>query len=587
MGIEDLLEEIYEDEKTPMAKSANNKKNNKRTDKKNGDELPFVSNIKISNVKNYNVALKNIVKSRYEIETRKLFERFDQIQRTKKPEEFRALLIPLLNEYEKMYKSAEDDAKKLKTYIDIFLTKNEAIYLPGISEKLSNLKIRLTDPFNDFHPSLSENSETKRIYRESLIKMFMGIDKNIKETIKEISNNLSAVVQMEKGEFEKLYKFLYCWVLYGNLIMQFTNKTIEINRLEALAVKKNNEKRNNKRREQRGGKKDKKKGQKGDKGEKKSSEDIMMDNLITKIRDFEKWESSNFIKDELGNRFVNEFFNLNYLYNDVNVNQQLGINGKYQFGEFENIPFQIGEKIENEEMKNLIRINLVSLKTKNIINMNEILNYDKIDAISRREITIKLKDEQKNTRAKIDGIFIKVGDDFYKVSPYELEKLFKQSDGLKEYYKNYSLRNFNLIKLFSDEVSRYRNNIIKNSLYYSIFTLEYLGEFIKIIRNKYNIPVEIKPKEVNKEQKENENKGNKGNKDNKEETVNKTNKKKYLEELQKERDELYKEREGLRKKLKEKISNDERNEINELIEEISSEFEEIRKEIQKIKNNQR
>jgi hypothetical protein len=608
MGIDDLLEEIYEDEKPTINISSSKVVYNKRNNKKNGNKLPFLSDIKISD-KNYNVNLKNIVKYRYEIETRKLIERFDQIQRTRRPDEFKALLIPLITEYENMYKSAEDEARKLKTYIDILLTKNDALYLPGISEKLSSLRIRLTDPFNDF--SLTNDSEIKKNYRMELIKIFIGTDKTIKETINFMHDNLKDIIEnnirnqnnsQNINNNKGIYNLLYCWIIYGNLISQFTNKTIEINKLNILKREenqKNNFKKDNqrkdKRKDQRGGKKDKKKkGKNGDK-QKKSPEEIFMDNLISKIKDFENWDTSKLVEEKIGKEFVDKYFDgeFKYIKKDYKISESPALpdnhnhkDGKYKIGKFENYKLYLFN--ENLGIKDYYDSQDI-IKNMNVEGglINNIkFKKENIDYISIKEITklSSIKNKIAKNKSKYQRILIKDDNKYYSLTDNEFDRLFENSDKLKEYYRNYNLKNFNRIKDFPSIVSYYKNNIIRNVLYYCIFTVEFLGDFIKQIRSKYNIPIElVKPKE---EKKNNERKNkNIINEDKNIVNENKVkNKKNELDELYKAKDELFKERDLLIKKSREKISNDEKEEIKILIKEISADIDDIKKEIQKLKN---
>jgi hypothetical protein len=593
MSINKLIDEIYEDVSTPITSNYSPSTSIKKNNKVRNTGLPFLSNIK-SNIKNLNPELKNIIKSRYDNQTNLLFEQLNNIQRKTTPEQFKSFIKQILSKYEEWYKLAEEEAKKLKTYIDIFQTKNSNIYLPGLSEKLSNLRINLIDPFNDFHPALSDDSVQKRNYRTELIKTFMGIQENIKETIENLSKELEKIVDIEDplkdDKYKQIYSLLYCWILYGNLISQFTNKTIEINKLEILKKdehQKNNYKKNNQRkpqkRDQRGGKKDKKqKGKNGNK-QKKSPEDTFMDNLISKIKEFEKWETSKLIEEKLGINFVEFFFDGTYSYDETILKNQNGPNGKFQFGEFDNYTLDIGnlEKLD-ENLFSKIKKEFKKSKQKNIINNQKLKNYENYDLISKKELFIKLKEEQVNQKSKLDAVFIKISDETgYKMSQYELEKIFKKSNGLKEHYKNYNLKNFNRIKDFPDLVSQFKNRIIKNVFEYCFFTVEFLGDFIKKLRLKYNIQVE---KELKKN---NERRNKKVENENKNIVVNENrvkNKKKEIEELYKAKDELFKERELLIKRSREKISNDEKEEIKILIKEISIDFEEIKKEIQKLKN---
>ena len=364
MSINKLIDEIYENVSTPIKTnySPSISSSNIRSNKGKNTGLPFLSNIK-SDLKNLNPELKSIIKSRYDNQTTLLFEQLDNIQRKTTPDQFKSFLKQPLSKYEEWYKLAEDEAKKLKTYIDIFQTKNSNIYLPGLSEKLSNLRINLIDPFNDFKPSLSDNSDKKRIYRTELIKTFMGIQENIKENIDSISKNLDNNVKNENE-----YNLLYCWIIYGNLISQFTNKTIEINKLEYLKreeERKNNfKKKDNQRkdkREQRGGKqKDKKKKGKNGNKQKKSPEDTYMDNLITKIKDFENWETSKLVEEKIGKKIVDNYFDGKFEYIKVDYKKENQENklpdsfndGKYKIGKFTNYRLSIYE--DNLNLKDYI-----------------------------------------------------------------------------------------------------------------------------------------------------------------------------------------------------------------------------------------
>jgi hypothetical protein len=610
MSINKLLEEIDKNNSPPSisnyspSSSSSSIKNNKG--KNTG--LPFLSNIK-SNIKNLNPELKSIIKNRYDKQTNLLFEQLNNIQRKTTPEQFKSFIKPILSKYEEWYKLAEEEAKKLKTYIDIFQTKNSNIYLPGLSEKLSSLRINLIDPFNDFRPSLSDDSNEKRTYRTELIKTFMRIQNNIKENIEKISGNLNEVVTNNSYE----NNLLYCWIIYGNLISQFTNKLIEINKLEVLKreeerknnFKKKDNNRKNKR-DQRGGKqKDKKKknGQNGNK-QKKSPEETYMDNLITKIKDFENWDSSKFVEEQIGPKFIEKYFNGKFEYYEEDYKkpaaavppappeQQVVLpdrfnSGKYNIGKFENYKLNIDEN--NLDLKdyidNKIDNNVLNRKKEGLINNIIFVDINK-DQISKKEIP-KLKEQgSKNQRNKenIKGYLIKDIEKYYSLTTNEFEKELEKSKKLKEYYKNYNLKNFNRIKEFPDLVSEFKNTIIKNVFEYCFFTVEFLGEFIKQIRSKYNIPVEKdKPREEKKNNKKEERREENSNK-NKNENINKNNKKKILDELYKAKDELFKERDLLIKKLKEKISNEEKEEIKILIKEINEDFNEIKKEIQKLKN---
>jgi hypothetical protein len=615
MSINKLLEEIDKNNSSPSISnyspsSSSSIKNNKL--KNTG--LPFLSNIK-SNIKNLNPELKIIIKNRYDKQTNLLFEQLNNIQRKTTPEQFKSFIKPILSKYEEWYKLAEEEAKKLKTYIDIFQTKNSNIYLPGLSEKLSSLRINLIDPFNDFRPSLSDDSKEKRTYRTDLIKTFMRIQNNIKENIEKISGNLNEVVTNNSYE----NNLLYCWIIYGNLISQFTNKLIEINKLEVLKreeERKNNfKKKDNERKDRRdkkgGGKqKDKKKkGQNGNK-QKKSPEETYMDNLITKIKDFEDWNSSKFVEEQLGNKFVEDYFKGKFEYNEVDYKKPAGPvapaapaaqqvvlpdrfnSGKYNIGKFENYKLNIDEN--NLDLKvyidNIIENNVLNRKKEGLINNIIFVDINK-DQISKKEIP-KLKEQgSKNQRNKenIKGYLIKDTNNdiekYYSLTTNEFEKELEKSKKLKEYYKNYNLKNFNRIKEFPNLVSEFKNTIIKNVFEYCFFTVEFLGEFIKQIRLKYDILVEQeKPREERKNNKKEERREENSNKN---ENINENkikNKKKALDELYKARDELYKEKVVLIKKLKEKISNEEREEIKILIDEISEDFNEIKKEIQKLKN---